>query len=604
MAALPTRIRRISLDAGSPANYTLAATSAYDAADPAGTSASWGTTAEVGYMDQALTVTVDDATTVDHEGALLTFVRTPQFFLGCVVKVNCTYDVETEAPILELWTQDATSDVWTKRRAIAFVSTIGAPSGRSKSFNLLFAVPVTNVGAVWVTMNPGDTGSPSMTWLGIHCFGFCQVVPRYDGNCRNDPTLDCIDPNPCLDTPEACLDPALDCEDIDPTGELCTEPPFEWPTPTPADGGPTPEFEPPAFPIINLCNPAAVEAYKALLTPEQLTYFEDLLSTSEFPCLNPEDRSPDPVAPINEDPDNPGEPLLPQQPVEVYIDPETLAPEADPRSGETGTDSNPDTEATKDTEFHFLFLPGPFAYAEMLANLGAQPASLQEAVAENTLQTKYYGSDAAPIGNVSTAFARLDRMRFELHGAVASLPDVVVGVRTYVGSVGVYTSLAGPSINSGGYNEWQVDPATSNFGVEGTVSGGVFNSMRAWFRGATHLPNRTLAFLPDSATGFVDGTQKVYVDKFLTAKADEEVPSDLDPNTAAVSQTARVADGNVVLWGFYVRVAVRHPKRMFTPGGGVSTAVRLTGAVSGTDTDLRPFISGGAYCGTHTCTTV
>ena len=417
MATLPTRIRRISLDAGEPENYTLAATSAYDATDPAATTATWGDgDADVVAMDQALTIPTPPALTVAAEGALIEFQRTPSYFLGCIAKVAVTYDLESgERPVLELWTRDATSDVWTKRRGIGLATSVGAPTGRVKQFDLRLAVPVRNVDAVWVTMNPGDTGSPSMTWLGIHCFGFCQVVPRYDGNCRNDPTLDCIDPNPCLDTPEACLDPALDCEDIDPTGELCTEPPFEWPTPTPADGGPTPEFEPPAFPIINLCNPAAVEAYKALLTPEQLTYFEDLLSTSEFPCLNPEDRSPDPVAPINEDPDNPGEPLLPAQPIETYINPQTLEPEADPQGGTTGTGGQPPEYATTVNLPVFAFFDeGDIALFE--DTLTSEPSEVQEAWENPRKQIIIFGNGVEPIDDVEYVQSCLDAVTFQLAG--------------------------------------------------------------------------------------------------------------------------------------------------------------------------------------------
>src|SRR5262245_8407253 len=109
------RILRVGTD--TTINYTLLETSAYNAGDPAATTAAWPDTAAMDQLfDQASPTVVMDA-----QGALVTFSRFPDRFLGAMIKVAANYDRDTgENPAIEMWTHDSESDEWTRRRRVLF----------------------------------------------------------------------------------------------------------------------------------------------------------------------------------------------------------------------------------------------------------------------------------------------------------------------------------------------------------------------------------------------------------------------------------------------------------------------------------------------------
>lgn len=414
MPALLGRIRRISLDAGTPENYTLASTTFYDNGDPTASTGPWGTgDADVAAMDVPLSTPTPPALEVAHPGALIEFARQPFRFHGVTVKVRPTYDSTIgEDPALEMWTQQLGSNVYTLRRRIPFASLIGTPSGRVKYFDLSLAVPLANVARVWVVMNPGTVGNPTMTFLAIHCFGQCRLVPVTPGSCYDDPTTDCLGAGECEDNVETCLDPPLDCEDFAP--EVCDLPPFDWPKAPPEEGGPTPRFEPPTFPTIDLCDADAIEAYKDELTPEQLAYLEDLLDQAELPCLDPEDRSPNPVAPINADADL--NPILPRQPVEVYVNPETGEPEQDPQGN--GSGDGDATYAVAISRYVFMFFDEAERdrFVETLDQV--EDADVQAAWNDPFKQVYLWGNGVGGPGTPGAGYIQNapDRIVFRIHG--------------------------------------------------------------------------------------------------------------------------------------------------------------------------------------------
>lgn len=346
MARLPGRIRRISLDVGEPTNYTLEATSTYDEAEPAQVPTAMAAD-DVETLDQEVSVSIPPALTVTQLGTLITFTRFPKFFTGITVKIRPTYDSDAgEDPYLELWTHDSESDEWTRRASKQLRNGfVGCPSGKVKYYGgndidgFFLAVPRETVDKVWITLAPGTVGAPTLEFVALHVFGRCVDEPVIDGSCEADPTIECL-PTDANGDPEG---PA-DCEDLVESGDLppgsCDTPPYDTPRlPPGGPGGPapgpgSPPFEPPVFPTVDLCDPAALQAFKDSMTPEQLEYFLELMGDSELPCLEPDPegvKTPNPIAPINADPN--GDPILPRQPVEVYVDPNTLDPDEDPRDG-------------------------------------------------------------------------------------------------------------------------------------------------------------------------------------------------------------------------------------------------------------------------------
>lgn len=337
MALLLGRIRRISLDAGTPTNYTLQATTTYVAATPAVSPSSWGSSAAILGMDQLLSVPAPPAVEVTgNMGALVTFTRFPKYMTGVIVKVRPTYDESAgQDPYLEYWTYDNIVAAWTLRQSVALRSEFdGVKSGRLKYFDFRTDTRLENVTAVWVTLKEGAVAGATLSWLAVHVFGACDRSTTGGGGGGLDPndpgctSSDCITPDPCEGQPESCVPTEDTCRDLairygyDP--DIC-------------DLTPDPDWDIPEFPLIDFCDPVAMAAFRATLTPLQLSWLEELLEAVELPCLVPivdkpggdPIRQPDPVAPINADPD--GEKVLPKQPIEVYMDPETLESGDDPR---------------------------------------------------------------------------------------------------------------------------------------------------------------------------------------------------------------------------------------------------------------------------------
>lgn len=326
MATLPGRIRRVSLDGGNPLNYTLQATTSYDPDFPADGPSDW---VDPTSMDQDLSLAAPTAV-AGFYGCLVTFNRFPEYFDGVVVKIKPTYDTDLgEDPYLEFWTYDGD---WTKRRSIQLRNGfVGCPTGKKRYFDFRTVVGIPNVTKFWVTLNPGEGGA-TVDWYCLHAFGTCKNVPTTPGNCKDDPTIDCIPDDECILDPVSCLTPPITCDDLAP--EICNIPPFDWPTLPPPNGGPPPRWLPPEFPLVDLCDPVAVANYKAILTDEQLAYFEELLGAMELPCVDPDTKQPVEVGPLNVgniDTNDPWVPLLPKQPIEIYYDPETITPATDPR---------------------------------------------------------------------------------------------------------------------------------------------------------------------------------------------------------------------------------------------------------------------------------
>ena len=359
MALVIGRIRRISLDAGTPTNYTLQATTTYDATAPAENPSSWGSAAALAGMDQLLSVPSATAVEVTgNMGALVTFERFPKYMTGVIVKVRPTYDADFgQDPYLEYWTYDGVAAAWALRRSVALSNGFeGVQSGRLKYFDFRTDARLENVTAVWITLNEGAVAGSTLSWFAVHVFGACDKSPAGGGGGGgtidlNDPgctSSDCIDPDPCEGQPESCA----------PTEDTCRELAIQYGyDPDICELTPDPDWNVPELPLIDFCDPVAMAAFRATLTPLQLSWLEELLAAVELPCLD-EDNQPDDVSPVNEDPDDPGEPLLPAQPVEAYVDPEDLNPpgtDPDPRAA----DEPPPDQNVQTVHYWWFITDGP-----------------------------------------------------------------------------------------------------------------------------------------------------------------------------------------------------------------------------------------------------
>lgn len=338
------RIRRVGTD--TVVNYSFQETSAYDANDPAGTVGAWPDDAA---MDQELRQA--SPTEVTAEGVLITFERFPDTFTGAKVKVQPTYDFDAgEDPYLEQWIHNSETGEWTKRSSIQFANVfVGAATGVRKVFDLTFFPFERNIDQVWITMNPGSTGTPSMDFAAVQLFGQCEATLPRGGNGTGDPCFDPNDPfytgtddegNPCPGTsfgPPPTNDiPELDlcsAESIAQYREAISDIPgfveqFDawldsnqegislYCTGTNSDppaGQPNPPHPNP-LPPLDLCNGDSIDAFRAALgTTEAVASFDSFIDGLEadgffeFAC-------PPPLPP------------------EEYIDPNSLeaAPEPDP----------------------------------------------------------------------------------------------------------------------------------------------------------------------------------------------------------------------------------------------------------------------------------
>ncbi len=231
------RILRIGTD--TVTNYTLQSTSAYDATNPAGTTGTWPNTPA---MDEPFTTALPIE--IAEQGVLISFARLPFAFTGALVKIRPTYNTSIgEDPFIELWTHNSVSLVWTRQRRIELSNLfVGVESGTRKIMDLTFLPFATEVDKVWITMDPGLTGSPTMKFVGIQLYGECKqtiTTPNPPGT---------IDDDPCLENPfgfdkdgNPCLVPGVDCSKFP---EGCA---------------------PNAGPTLDVCNPASVDQYKQFL---------------------------------------------------------------------------------------------------------------------------------------------------------------------------------------------------------------------------------------------------------------------------------------------------------------------------------------------------
>jgi hypothetical protein len=481
------RIRRISLDALTPTNYTLQETSSYNALDPAGTVSSWGSTPDVEAMDLSFSTPFAELTPLTKQGVLITFERTLSYFSAVSVKVKPTYDTEAgEDPYFEMW---VFTDAWVLAYSRQFASPFsdGIPTGRRRYMDFTLSSDLAGVSKVWVTMNPGNEGAPSLDWLCIHVFGKCTNVPVTPGDCADDPTVDCIPEQRCETNPLLCEVPILDCEDIDPTGELCNDPPYDWPGPPKTGPDPiVPRTLPPEFPLIDLCDPAAIASYKTLLTPDQLAFFEELLGAMELPCLDdigdPPVRQPDPVAPINLDPTTLG-PLLPRQPVEVYTDPKTLQPANDPKKTSSGGGgSSADGLRTK----RFILTWSGNDAVEALALVGANLPPVLDELPPNILDPQVLQGNWGPNVGIPTFGVAFTPEAYGLRITLNGLPIAVqVGIRVQTlrlrGAVDVLDSISSDGVRlvppAGGcpaQHDWIVTPDITLVPADNVFIGNLF----------------------------------------------------------------------------------------------------------------------------------
>lgn len=336
-------------------NYSLQATSAYDENAPAATTSPWPDSAA---MDQAFDQ--PNPVEITEEGVLVTFDRTPFAFEGAIVKIRPLYNTSIgEDPFFELWTHDSITTNWTKRRRIELSNLfVGVASDQRKVVDFTFFPFLSNVDMVWITMDPGTVGAPTMRWDAIHLFGQCErnlrvphPTPGDDDPCDpNSPFYTGFkeDGTPCKPTgdcplpPEFCVTPpAVDVcnpasiatyeEYLRGIGGGTLEAFQAWYdlnaasiASTCAGNEPVPETPPmpepplPPLPPLDLCDQDSIDAFRAAVAgdAEQLATFDAFIDQLT------DDGYFDLVCP-------------PPDPPEVPIDPKTLEPEPDPDPPDT-----------------------------------------------------------------------------------------------------------------------------------------------------------------------------------------------------------------------------------------------------------------------------
>lgn len=437
------RIRRIGSD--TVQNYHIEATETYVEATPADTPSPWGSTAEVDAMDLPQSTPVSGLTQMIHLGCLITFDRFPDFFQGAQVKVIPTYP-SPEQPFLELWTHDSVTALWTKRRHINFASPFeGIPTGQVKIFDLDLAIERANVDLVWVTAGP-LASLTAMRFLTVHCFGRCAVPIVLTQVCSDNPDPDNPDEFACLPPfewpPDPDIPPIPDpppglppfpdlCDPAAVAGYRAALPDFflvlfdAWlaefreavptfcddPTTTP----PTPPPGPPEFPPIDLCDPEAVAAYKLILTPTQLAYFEELLSLIDLPALCST------TPPLVGQDDNPPDPP-PEDACDYNLD------HRFPR--QAPTICLPTSTPALQVARNFFFFYNDRDKANFLANQALESAEIQAAVTGGAQLIVFGTPSSGAVGNRHST--HLNAVRFALTGVGYKQ---FVGVRSLWGGV-------------------------------------------------------------------------------------------------------------------------------------------------------------------------
>lgn len=371
------RILRIGVD--TLTNYSFEETSAYDEDAPAATTSPWP---DSNAMDQPFNT--PSPVTVAAQGVLVTFDRTPEAFNGGMVKIEPTYDTSTdEAPFIELWTHDSSTSDWTRRRRISLTNLfVGVESGTRKVMDMTFFSFLQNVDMVWLTMDPGAVGAPTMEWIAIQLFGYCKQMLQeddpgsgedvcnpdsefYTGFDEDDKPCDpaiiynICDPNnpdysgydesnnPCIDVDlcnPASVEQYIDSlngvpgateafmswyqTNLDSIARTCAGINVGGDPPTPAPPLPVP----PVFPQLDLCSQDSIDAFRASVAgdADALALFDafiDGLTADGYFTIN----------------------CAPPDPEPVYVDPTSQRPAADPDTdGNTPFGSGPGGQAPAD----------------------------------------------------------------------------------------------------------------------------------------------------------------------------------------------------------------------------------------------------------------
>jgi hypothetical protein len=336
--ALAGRILRIGLTQA--VNYHLEETGSYDVNNPPSTVVTTLTLTKNLILEQPLetpiTATVNE---LALQGLLITFDRFPDFFDGLIVKIRPTY-AAGELPFLEAWIHTSAGG-WLLRRRISLTNVFtGVESGQPMIYDLRFSPALEDIDKVWVTMDPGAIGAPTMRFSVLQCYGFCTTqggIPPCD---PADPL--CQPPGDCEADPVSCLIPILDKD------PLCLT--------HPEDCEPLP---------LDLCDPDSITAFRASLSDVDAEYFDQLIDylesvdyfdivcgdfvlppfdiCADFPelCQDPVEfckQFPELCEPFTEFCDDFPELCAPPEPPpgEECFDPETLVPITCPEEGPPG----------------------------------------------------------------------------------------------------------------------------------------------------------------------------------------------------------------------------------------------------------------------------